>query len=87
MDRRTAGIIATLASTLFCACPGLFLLLTGGLVGVGLGSYNLDIPGMGGSGNIPPRYGIILLCPALLMLLVPLVVGFFTLRTRPGQGG
>ncbi len=83
MDRRTVGIIATVATTLLCACPGIFLCLFGGLSAAGLGTYTRDVMGNTGAGNISPGVGIGLLCLGILLVAIPIVVGFFTLRKKP----
>ncbi len=83
MDRKTVGIISTIATTLLCACPGLFLCVFGGLSAAGLGTYTSDIVGASGAGKIAPGMGIALLCVGILLVAIPIVVGFFTLRKKP----
>ena len=83
MERRTVGIIATVATTLLCACPGLFLCLFGGLSAAGQGKYTSDLMGNAGGGAIAPGVGIALLCVGILLVAIPIVVGFFTLRKKP----
>jgi hypothetical protein len=79
MDRRTTGIVATVASVLLCGCPGLFLCLFGALSVAGLGTYELGTD----VGRIESGTGAAILCLGLLLALIPLVVGFLTLRNRP----
>jgi hypothetical protein len=79
MDRRTTGIIATVASGLLCGCPGLFLCLFGALSAAGLGTYELGTD----TGQIETGTGVLLLCVGILLALIPVAVGFFTLRNRP----
>jgi hypothetical protein len=74
MNNRSTGIIATIAAVLLCGCPGLFLCLFGGLTAAGQGTFN--------ESSLSPAVGVPLLCVALIMLLIPLAVGFFTLRKR-----
>lgn len=74
MNNRSTGIIATIAAVLLCGCPGLFLCLFGGLTAAGQGTFN--------EARLSPAVGITLLCVALIMLLIPVGVGFFTLRKR-----
>ncbi len=83
MDRRTVGIIATVATVLLCACPGLFLCLFGGLTAAGQGKYTSDVLGSSGAGQISPGVGIALLCVGIIFIAIPIVVGFFTLRKKP----
>ncbi len=82
MDRKTGGIIATIATTLLCACPGLFLCLFGGLTAAGQGTYTQEFLGGSGKGQIAPGLGVALLCLGIILVAIPIVVGFFTLRKK-----
>jgi len=75
MNNKNTGIIATVASVVLCGCPGLFLCLFGALTAVGKGTMNND--------SLPPAIGFVLLCVALIFILIPVGVGFFTLRKKP----
>jgi hypothetical protein len=79
MNNKNTGMIATIATALLCGCPGAFLCLFGAISSFGGGTYSLGSDG----GNIPPAAGIGLVCVALIMLLIPVGVGFFTLRKKP----
>lgn len=85
MERKTGGIIATIATTLLCACPGLFLCLFGALVAAGQGTFTQDFLGGASKGQIAPWLGVALLCLGIVLVAIPIVVGFFTLRKR-GNG-
>ena len=74
MNNKRTGIIATVAAVLLCGCPGLFLCLFGALTAAGQGTFNET--------RLAPTVGFTLLCVALVMLLIPVAVGFFTLRKR-----
>lgn len=74
MNDRNTGIIATIAAALLCGCPGLFLCLFGALTAAGQGTFN--------EASLSPTVGYTLVCLSLLMLLIPVGVGFFTLRKR-----
>lgn len=74
MNNRNTGIIATIAAVLLCGCPGLFLCLFGALTAAGQGTFN--------ESSLSPTVGFSLLCVALILLLIPVGVGFFTLRKR-----
>jgi hypothetical protein len=74
MNNRNTGIIATIAAVLLCGCPGLFLCLFGALTAAGQGTFN--------DTSLSPTVGLTLLCVALILLLIPVGVGFFTLRKR-----
>ncbi|NWG32807.1 MAG: hypothetical protein HXY42_00060 [Chloroflexi bacterium] len=74
MNRNT-GIIATIAAVILCGCPGLFLCLFGGITATGNGTFNDQ--------NLPPTVGFVLVCLSLIFILIPVGVGFFTLRKKP----
>jgi hypothetical protein len=75
MDKKTTGIIATIASTLLCGCPGIFLCLFGALTAAGQGTFN--------DASLDPSVGYVLLCLSLIFIAIPIAVGFFTLRKKP----
>ena len=79
MDKRTTGLIATIASVLLCGCPGIFLCIFGATTALGGGMMTL--------GNttepLDPTYGYVFLCLSLIFILIPFVVGFATLRKKP----
>jgi hypothetical protein len=78
MDKKTTGMIATIASVLLCGCPGIFLCLFGALTAAGQGTYTLgsDI------GSLDPTVGYVLLCLSLILIAIPIVVGVVTLRKK-----
>jgi hypothetical protein len=84
MDKRTIGIIATVASVLLCACPGLFLCVFGGVTVAGIMPYSTDINGVVDTGMMSPGYGIAMLCVAVVLIIIPVVIGFLTLRKKNG---
>ena len=75
MDKKTTGIIATIASALLCGCPGIFLCLFGALTAAGQGTFN--------DASLDPTVGFVLLCLSLIFIAIPIAVGFFTLRKKP----
>jgi hypothetical protein len=84
MDKRTAGIIATVATALLCGCPGLASLCFGAMFAV-----VSQIPGaeidMFGS-NDPAQAlntGIIAILIGLIFIIIPIAVGFIMLRRKP----
>jgi hypothetical protein len=84
MDKRTAGIIATVAAALLCGCPGLASLCFGAMFAV-----VSQIPGaeidMFGS-NDPEQAlqtGIIAILIGLVFIIIPIAVGFIMLRNKP----
>jgi hypothetical protein len=79
MDNKTKGIIGTIAAVLLCGCPGLFLCVFGAATAFGGGTYSLGSD----SGNIPPTMGYVFLCLSIILIIIPVVVGFFMLRKKP----
>ncbi len=74
MNNRNTGIIATIVAVLLCGCPGLFLCLFGALTAAGQGTFN--------EAHLSPTVGFTLLCVSLILILIPVVVGIFTLRKK-----
>ncbi len=83
MENRTAAIIATIAAVLLCGCPGIFLCIFGALTAAGVMQGNTEFNGITNTGAVPTGYGYALLCIALIFILIPILVGFFTLRQKP----
>jgi len=83
MDKRTQGIVATVAAVLLCGCPGLFLCVFGAVTATGNMPFNTELNGVTNSGTMPPTAGYVLLCLSLMLLVIPIVVGFFMLRRKP----
>lgn len=81
MNRKTVGIIATLAATLLCGCPGLFLCLFGSLAALGF-PVTTAINDQISMQAIPTWVAYAALLVSLLLILTPVVVGMITLRRR-----
>lgn len=75
MNNKNTGMIATIAAVVLCGCPGLFMCLFGALTAAGQGTFN--------EAALSPTVGIALICVALIFILIPIAVGFFTLRKKP----
>jgi len=75
MNNKNTGILATIAAIMICGCPGLFLCLFGAITAAGQGTFN--------DASLSPAVGFALICLALLLLLIPVAVAFFTLRKKP----
>jgi hypothetical protein len=82
MDNRTKGIIATVAAVLLCGCPGLFACLFGALGAVGA-PVTTELNGINNTAPMPPTTAYVLLCLGLIFIVIPIVVAFFTLRSKP----
>jgi len=86
MDKKTTGIILTVIAVLLCGCPGLTSLCGGALmalVGFVPGS-DIDI-----FGSSDPQSAIMTgiggICLGIIFIAIPIVVGYLTLRNKPGD--
>ena len=84
MNKNT-GIIATIAAALLCGCPGLFMCIFGAVTATGNMPYNTELNGVSSSGTMPAGAGFAMLCFSFILILIPIAVGFFTLRKRPEE--
>ncbi len=83
MNNRNTGMIATIATAVLCGCPGLFLCIFGAVTATGNMPYSTEVNGISNSGTLSPTVGFVLLCLSLILILIPVGVGFFTLRKKP----
>ena len=83
MNNKSTGMIATIAAVIFCGCPGLFLCIFGAVTATGNMPYNTEVNGISNSGMLPAGAGVGMLCFSLLFILIPVGVGFFTMRKKP----
>jgi len=83
MTNRNTGIIATIAAVALCGCPGLFFCIFGAVTATGNMPYSTELNGVSNSGVLPSSYGVVMLCLSLILILIPVAVGFFTLRKKP----
>lgn len=76
MDKKTVGILATIASVLLCGCPGLTIFCLGalGAVGAYLPDTNIEDPQSALLG------GILMVSVGTFLVVIPLVVAFLTFR-------
>ena len=83
MDKKTVGIIATVATALLCGCPGLFGICWGAIAAIASFVPGAEID-IGGSSD--PTTALIsgagTLCVGVIFLAIPIAVGFFTLRRK-----
>ena len=84
MQNRTIGIIATVLTALLCGCASLMSCIWGFMIASGT-PINVTTNGTTTPQTFSPAIGYTLLCLSLFMILVPVAVGFFTLRRKPGS--
>ncbi|MGE5074032.1 MAG: hypothetical protein ACM3MF_11440 [Anaerolineae bacterium] len=82
MNPRTTAIVSTAAATLLCGCPGLFLCLWG-LIGAAGVPINTELNGTSSTAPMSTATAVGLLCAALVLILIPIAVAFFTFRRKP----
>ncbi len=79
MNNKNTGMIATVATALICGCCGLFTCIMG--IGTVTGNGNFTL------GNttqaMPSTVGYVFLCLSVIMIMIPVAVGFFMLRKKP----
>jgi len=84
MDKKTTGLVATIATAVLCGCPGLIVLCMGAMFAVvgGIPGSDIDI---GGSSDPAAAIGtgIAMLCVGVIFIAIPIVVGVVTLRKKP----
>lgn len=83
MQNRTLGIVITVVTALACGCASIFSCVWGFLIASGQ-PISVTSNGVSTQQVLEPTIGYVLLCLTLLMILVPVAVGFFTLRRKPG---
>jgi len=82
MDKKTVGIIATVLSALICGCTSIFTCVWGVLLATET-PIDTNFGGVESVETFPPTIGYVLLCLTVILVLVPVAVGFFTLRKKP----
>lgn len=82
MNKNT-GLIATIGTALTCGCCGLFACIFGAVTATGNMPYNTELNGVTNSGMLPSSVGYALLCMSIILIAIPVVVGFVTLRKKP----
>jgi len=81
MQNRNIGIIATVVTALVCGCASLFSCIWGFLIARGT-PFQVTSNGTTTPQTFPPAIGFALLCLSLVLVLIPIAVGFFTLRKK-----
>jgi hypothetical protein len=81
MQNRTLGIVATVLTSLFCGCFSIISCVWGVIIARG-GPVDVTSNGVTTPQTFPPAIGFGLLCLSVIMILIPVAVGFFTLRKK-----
>ncbi len=81
MDKKTTGLIATIATAVFCGCPGLLGLCVGGMMALVGAIPGADIDVFGSSDPASAiGTGLAMLCGGIVFIAIPVLVGVLTLR-------
>jgi hypothetical protein len=83
MNRRTGGIIGTIAAALLCGVPGIILACSG-LVAV-MGAQSAEIAADNAKWQSTMIGAASFLVGGLVLVLIPIIVGFLTLRRGSSQ--
>ena len=83
MNNKNTGMIATIAAAVLCGCPGLFMCIFGAVTATGKMPFSTEVNGVSNAGTLPATAGFVMLCLSLIFILIPVGVGFFTLRKKP----
>jgi len=84
MDTKTKGVLATGAAVALCGCPGLFMCFFGSTSILASNIPGAEIDVMGSSDPASAMtMGLVFLCLSFIFILIPVGVGFFTLRKKP----
>lgn len=81
MQNRTLAIVITAITALACGCASIFSCVWGFLIASGQ-PIDVTTNGVTTPQILSPTIGYALVCLTILMILVPVAVGFFTLRKR-----
>ena len=79
MNNKNTAMIITVVTALICGCCSLFMCIMGFGTITGNGTYDLG----GASQAMPPAAGYAFLCLSIIAIIIPIAVGFFTLRKKP----
>lgn len=85
-SKRNTALIATIGTTVLCGLPGLCLCLMGGMFAVvgTIPGADIDVAGSNDPGAAIAM-GVGMLCVSLVLIAIPVVVGFVTLRKKPEE--
>jgi hypothetical protein len=84
MDKKTTGIIATVAAVLLCGCPGLCGLFFGVISAIASFIPGSEIDVFGSNDPQAALYtGIGFVCGGIIFIAIPVVVGILLLRKKP----
>jgi hypothetical protein len=81
MEKRTVGIIATIAAVLLCGCPGLGAICWGLIFAITSATNSGTVNGNSDM-MVTVGTGLGTCCVGIIFIAIPIAVGFFTLRKK-----
>ena len=72
-------MIITVVTALFCSCCSLFVCI----MGIGTVTGNGEFTVGDSAQAMPASLGYVFLCLSIIMIIIPIAVGFFMLRKKP----
>lgn len=86
MNNRTTGIIVTVIAVLLFGCPGLICLCSGVTAAIfGLSGDPYYYAGLDANPGSVLISGLSIICLSVILIAIPVLVGFFTLRRKPNS--
>ena len=79
---RNVSIGLTVITALCCGCSALMSCIFGGFIATGQ-PISTEVNGIASAQTYPVGVGIALLCFSVILIAIPIAVGFFTLRKKP----
>lgn len=85
MQNRTMGIAVTVVTALCCLCLAFISCVWGVLIASGA-PITTTVGDVETVQTLPAPLGFALLCLSVIFVIIPIAVGFFTLRKKPETG-
>jgi hypothetical protein len=83
MENRPVAIAITVVTALCCGCFALMSCIWG-IIGISGQPITTTVNGVQSLETMPVPLALFLLCLSVIFILIPVAVGFFTLRKKPG---
>ena len=83
MENRSVAIAITVVTALCCGCLALMSCIWG-VIGISGQPITTTVNGVESLETMPMPLAFGLLCVSVIFIIIPVAVGFFTLRKKPG---
>ncbi len=84
MQNRTVAIVITVVTALCCLCLAMMSCIWGVIIASGQ-PITSTLNGVESVDTLPAPLGFALICLSLIFVIIPVVVGFLTLRKKPEE--